>query len=66
VKPAELTALEAKIASWKAANEAQAQAQNTATTTHATADKAFPYDDKANTAIRREFGLPKNDPYSAV
>ena len=57
MKPAELTALEAAIVSWKAANEAQAQ--NTATT-------AFPYDDKANAAIRKEFSLPKNGPFSAV
>ncbi len=28
-----------------------------------TADAAFPYGDKANAAIRTEFGLPKNGPY---
>ena len=80
----DLTALEEAIAAWKATNEAQAQAQNMATTAHTAADTlagsivdrrieiqlaadtAFPYSDKANAAIRKEFGLPKNGPYSAV
>ncbi|WP_395141401.1 hypothetical protein [Armatimonas sp.] len=84
VKPTDLTALNASLVAWKATNEAQAQAQNTATTSHSAADalsksildrrieiqlaadKAFPYNDKANAAIRKEFGLPKNGPYSAT
>lgn len=31
-----------------------------------TADAAFPYGDKANGAIRTEFGLPKNGPYKTA
>lgn len=31
-----------------------------------TADAAFPYGDKANGAIRVEFGLPKNSPYKTA
>ena len=30
------------------------------------ADAAFPYTEKAYTAIRTEFGLPKNGPYKTV
>lgn len=84
VTPADLTALETTLQSWKAVNEAQAQAQNGATTAHAAADllakgilnqrielqlvadQAFPYNDSAHTAIRKEFGLPKNGPFSTV
>lgn len=84
VAPADLTALEAAMASWKATNQTQAQAQNAATTAHTaaealakgildrrietqlTADVAFPYDDPANAAIRKEFGLPKNGPFKSV
>lgn len=84
VSAADLTGLESALTTWKATNEAQAQAQNTATVAHQAADAlaktildrrlqlqlaadvAFPYDDKANAAIRKEFGLPKNGPFSTV
>lgn len=80
----DLAHLESAIGDWKAANEAQAQTQNTATVAHQAAealaktilsrrielqlaaDLAFPYHDKTNTAIRKEFSLPKNGPFSAV
>jgi hypothetical protein len=84
VSAAELTALDAAIVAWKAANEAQALAQTTASTAHTSADalaksildrrielqlaadKAFPYDETTNASLRKEFGLPKNGPYSAL